>query len=347
MAVLLEQGGQSVEPFSHLEGSSGIRQALWRSIRDLQEAQVEPSVALRAVEEGLFEEIATDRLRGLLGFQAEFTALSRQLGVGLPEDLANSVIPWVACSPFIARLSTVIYYGFYDITQVQLSLLEEVARASSVKVFFPLTDQPAYRFAQRFLERHLLKAGVVHQSVQATPQSFRMRNGTTSTPAVQVVNVIGAQGELSFTCKAILHAVENTGHTFFEIGVVARNLEPYMPFLRRVFDEHRIPFCTTATAPLLEEPVAKVWWQLAGLREDQYPWRSLLDVVTSPFFRGLSVNNASAHELRNVWSQAVRHFRIVRGREDWERLVTVAKVQSVIRDWQRKNGMPLKRHLPT
>lgn len=342
LAVLLERGGKSVEPFSHLEGSSGIRQALWRSLRDLQEAQVEPSVALRAVEEGLFDEIAKDRLRGLFGLQSALTDLSRQLGVGLPEDLANSVIPWVACSPFIAGLSTVIYYGFYDITQVQLSLLEEVARAGSVKVFFPLADQPAYRFAQRFLERHLLKAGVVHQSVQVTHESFRMPNGNSSTPAVQVVNVIGAQGELSFTCKAILHAVETTGHAFFDIGVVARNLEPYVPFLRRVFDEHRIPFCTTGTASLLEEPVAKAWWQLAGLREDQYPWRSLLDVVASPYYRCLSVNGLSAHEQGHLWSQAIRHWRIVRGREDWERLVAAANDSELLREWSRKNGVPLE-----
>ena len=176
LAGLLEQGGQTVGPFAHLEGTSGIRQALWRSIRDLQEAQVEPDLALRALEEGLFDEIATDRLRGLFGLQAALTALSRDLGVGLPEDLADSVIPFVASSPFIARFPTILYYGFYDITQVQLSLLEEVARSSSVKVFFPLADEPAYRFAQRFLERHLLKAGVVHQSLQGTQESFSLQN---------------------------------------------------------------------------------------------------------------------------------------------------------------------------
>lgn len=341
LAVLLEQSGQSVGPFAHLEGSLGIRQALWRSLRDLQEAQVEPSLVLRAVEEGLFDEIATDRLRGLLHLQSSLTAWSRKLGVGLPEDLANSVIPWVACSPFIAGMSEVIYYGFYDITQVQLSLLEEVARTSSVKVFFPLADQPAYRFARRFVERHLLKAGVMHQSVQVTDESFRMRNQTYSSPAEQVVNVFGGQGELSFICKAILHAVETRDHAFFEIGVVARNLEPYVPFLQRVFDEHRIPFFTTATAPLLEEPVAKVWWELAGLREEQYPWRSLLNIVTSPYYRTPSANVLSAQEQGPLWRRVVRHFRIVRGREDWERFVAAANDSELIRDWQRKNGVPL------
>ncbi|WP_447962516.1 PD-(D/E)XK nuclease family protein [Nitrospira sp. Ecomares 2.1] len=343
LAELLGKGGHTVGPFADLEAPSGLRQAVWRSLRDLLEAQVEPSVALRAVEEGLFDEVAVNRLRGLLGIQEALGLLSRQLGVGLPEDLANSVIPWVANSPFLARLSTVIYYGFYDITQVQLSFLEEVARTTgSVKVFFPLTDHPAYQFAQRFVDRHLLKAGVVHYPLQVSHEPFGSVNQAVSSPSIQVVNVIGGQGELVFTCKAILHAVETTGHTFHEIGVVARTLDPYGPFLRRVFEEHRIPFCTTATLPLLEEPVAKVWWQLAGLREDQYPWQALLDVVASPYYRRLSVNGRFPHEQKQIWSQAIRHWRLVRGLEDWGRLAVVANDPEAIGDWQRRIGVPLE-----
>ncbi len=342
LAVLLEKSGQTVGPFADLQGSSGLRQAVWRSLRDLLEAQVEPRLALRAVEEGLFDEIAVTRLAGLLNLQEAIGNLSRQLGVGLPEDLANSVIPWVGGSPFLARFSTVIYYGFYDITQVQLSLLEEVARTNSVKVFFPLTDQAAYQFAQRFVDRHLLKAGVVYQPLQVRHEPFELGNRAVATPSVRVVNVIGGQGELVFTCKAILHAVETTGHTFHEIGVVARTLEPYGLFLRRVFEEHRIPFCTTATLPLLEEPVAKLWWLLAGLREERYPWQALLDVVTSPYYRSLSSSGCLPHEQKQIWSQAIRHWRLVRGREDWERLAVVANDPEAIGEWQRKIGVPLE-----
>ncbi|GJL60263.1 MAG: hypothetical protein NPIRA03_31200 [Nitrospirales bacterium] len=342
LAVLLEKSGQTVGPFADLQGSSGLRQAVWRSLRDLLEAQVEPPLALRAVEEGLFDEIAVTRLTGLLNLQEAIGNLSRQLGVGLPEDLANVVTPWVRCSPFVARLSKVIYYGFYDITQVQLSLLEEVARTNAVKVFFPLTDQPAYQFAQRFLDRHLLKAGVVCQPLQARHEPFELANRTVSSPPVQVVNVIGSQGELVFTCKTIVHAVETTGHTFHEIGVVARTLEPYGLFLQRVFEEHRIPFCTTATLPLLEDPVAKLWWQLAGLREERYPWQAMLNVVTSPYYRSLSVNGRSGHEQKPIWGQAIRHWRLVQGREDWERLAAVGNDPASMGDWQRKIGVPLE-----
>ncbi|MCB9775863.1 MAG: exodeoxyribonuclease V subunit gamma [Nitrospiraceae bacterium] len=342
LAVLLEKSGQTVGPFAGLQGSAGLRKAVWRSLRDLLEAQVEPHLALHAVEEGLFDEIASTRLAGLLNLQQAIGNLSRQLGVGLPEDLASSVIPWVGMSPFVARLSKIFYYGFYDITQVQLSLLEEVARTNSVKVFFPLTDQPAYQFAQRFLDRHLLKAGVVYQPLEVRHEPFDLMTGTGASPPVQVVNVIGSQGELVFTCKAILHAVETTGHSFHEIGVVARTLEPYGLFLRRVFEEHRIPFCTTGTLPLLEEPVAKLWWQIAGLREERYPWQALLNVVTSPYYRCLSVNGRSTYEHKHIWSQAIRHWRVMQGREDWGRLAAVANDPEAIGDWQRKVGVPLE-----
>ncbi|MDR4462259.1 MAG: exodeoxyribonuclease V subunit gamma [Nitrospirales bacterium] len=342
LGVLLEKGGQTVGPFADLPGSSGLRPAVWRSLRDLLEAQVEPNVALRAVEEGLFDEIAVSRLQGLLGLQEALGLLSREFGVGLPEDLANSVIHCVADSPFLARFSMIIYYGFYDITQVQLSLLEEVARTHSVKVFFPFIDQPAYKFARRFIDRHLLKAGVVHQPLEVKDELFGLGNRNVSSPSVQVVNVIGCQGELAFTCKAILHAVETTGHMFREIGVVARSLDPYGLFLRRVFEEHRIPFCTTATVPLVDEPVAKLWWQLAGLREERYPWQALLNIVTSPYYRSLSVKGRFTHEQKPIWSQAIHHWRLLQGREDWGRLAAVAKTPESIAAWQRKIGVPLE-----
>lgn len=345
LGVLLKQGGQAVSPFARLGNASGLRQALWRTLRDLQEAQVEPSFALRAVEEGLFDAVATERLRSVFQLQAALTDLSRSLGVGLPEDLAHSVIPWVSSSPLLARLSTVIYYGFYDITQVQLSLLEEVARTCSVKVFFPLAAQPTYRFARQFLERHLLKAGVVHQSLPALPDTHSFHtNRQSPVPAeTHVVNVTGEQGELAFACKAILREVEMTGQAFVDIGVVARNLEAYAPFLRRIFDEHHIPFVTTATAPFLEEPAAKVWWQLAGLKKEHYPWRSVLNIVSSPWYRGVQDHGRAIEDQKHVSSRLIRHLRILRGRKDWERLTAAAADPAFVQDWQQQNsGSPVE-----
>ena len=284
LSLILQQEQFAASPFALHAQSLGLCPAVWRTIQDLREGQVEPNVVLRGLQEDVFDEMARERLQGVFTLHAVLQAWSRQLGVGLPDDLTDSVIPWVSSSPFISKLASVIYYGFYDITQVQLSLLEEISRATAVTVFFPLVSGEASQFAQRFLDRHLLKAGVIHLSLQDPAHTSSREQVKDWSPKVHLVNAVGPEGELTFTCKAIMQHVEKKGYAWHEIGIVARNLEPYLSYLPRIFEAHRIPFGTTATRPMLEEPVAKVWWILAGLREEQFGWRNVLDVVTSPWF---------------------------------------------------------------
>ncbi len=328
----------SSHPFVGHTGSSGFSAALWRTIQDLREAQVDPDVVLRGLQEGLFEESATERLEGVFALQAKIQEWSTKLGVGLPDDLTQMVIPWVAQSPFIARLSSVLYYGFYDTTQVQLSLLEEMARATNVTVFFPLFQGDGSQFAQRFLDRYLLKAGVVHQSLNNDAPVSLDESGRMWNPHIHVVNAVGPEGELTFTCKAILKQTEEMGVAWNEIGVVARNLEPYLSYFPRTFKAHRIPFGTTATRLLLEEPLAKVWWGLAGLQEESFGWRSMLDMVTSPWYRYPVDPDPKVRLDSHVWVQAVHHFRIVGGKDDWERLVFNARDVSAIQQWAASNN---------
>ena len=331
---LLQEDPVASNPFASRAGSLGMCQALWRTIRDLQEAQVEPHVALRGLQEGLFDEAAYERLEGVFHLHERLQAWSRQLAVGLPDDLAHAVIPWIPYSPYLARLSEILYYGFYDITQVQLTLLEEVARHSTVSVFFPLGEGEAFQFAQRFFDRHLLKAGVVHQSVAADKEMESESHVERWTPQEQIVNAVGVEGELTYICKAIVQHREQVGYTWHEIGVVARSVEPYSTDLSRIFKAHHIPYWTTATRPLLEEPLAKVWWILAGLREDRFRWRQVLDVLTSPWFPGRSKAGRSFQECSHVWVQAVHYFRLVRGDEDWDRLASVAADPAAVQEWQ-------------
>ncbi len=303
-----------------LHRSRGMRQAIWRTIRDLQEGQVDPEVGLGAIQEGVFEDLSRDRLLQIFSIQSAVGQWSRHLNVGLPDDLAQSILPWVSRSSLIGRLSHIFYYGFYDLTQVQLSLLEEVARARPVKVFFPLEEGPAYQFAQRFLERYLLKGGVHHQSVGPEQVFHAGEQSIPPKPTRQIVSAVGEEGELHFACQTILRLVERDGYSFQEIGVVARNLEGYSPFLCRIFREHRIPFSSTGTRPFLEEPWAKIWWQLAGLKQDDFPVQSVMDILTSPFYRSKGQYSRSLPEHAHWWWRLVRQTRIIRGPADWERL---------------------------
>ncbi|MGE0473996.1 MAG: PD-(D/E)XK nuclease family protein [Nitrospirales bacterium] len=317
---LLGQLGLSFGSEGSLDRSRGMRQAIWRTIRDLQEGQVDPEVGSRAIQEGMFENPSRERLSHVFSIQAAVGQWSRHLNVGLPDDLAQSILPWVSHSSLISRWSHIFYYGFYDLTQVQLSLLEEVARARPVRVFFPLEEGPAYQFAQRFLERYLLKGGVERQYVGTGRTAHVGKQPMSMRPTKHIVSAVGEQGELHFACQSILRLVETDGYAFHEIGIVARNLEGYSPYLSRIFHEHRIPFSTTGTRPFLEEPWAKIWWQLAGLKQDDFPVQAVMDILTSPYYRSREQSSRSLSENAHWWWRLVRQTRIVRGLADWERL---------------------------
>ncbi len=339
LSRLLKDQNILAKVFPRAPESSGMAPALWQTIRDLREGLVDPTTALTALKEEMFEPLANRRLQAVFTLHAALSTWSHQLGVGLPDDITNSIMPWVPHSPFLGRMGSVVYYGFYDITQLQLSLLEAIAKNQAVTVFFPLGSRATYGFARQFLEQHLLKGGVSHRSAsEGSSGSSRVSHRSESVP-VQTVNVVGVQGELTYTCKAIWHIVEDLACAFPRIGVVSRNLDEYLPHVSRIFRDHHIPFWTTATQPLLQDPIAKVWWQFAGLREEHYGASGMLDVLTAPLHisqKGLSL---SEKDQASLWRQAIRHVQIIRGREDWERLCFVANDQQVLESWEQWSGL--------
>lgn len=290
--------------------------ALWTTVRDLKDATVDPAAALRAAAEGLFDPHETAKLQGLFTLHAAVQEAGRALGVGSADDVTVSVLPWASSSPWLARLARVCYYGFYDLTQVQLSLFETIARSRETTLYFPLGDGTAFAFARRFFERQIEPLIGASQPV-AKPAPRRREPSQ-----VRIINAVGPDAELTVACKEILTLVETNGYKFEEIGVVARTLEPYRPSLRRTFDQHRIPFVTTATAPLSEHPAAKAAAQLAALPLTNFFRMPVLDVLTSPFYR-MPVHGAPAVEPRpDLWPPAVQALGITRGEEEWRRLAS-------------------------
>src|SRR5262249_28179567 len=149
-------------------------------------------------------------------------------------------------SSFLTRLHRLFYYGFYDLSQVQLSFFEAVVRVAPTTLYFPLQDFPVFLFARQFFERHLLPIADTHED------RSREGEGTVTTQLVElsVTNVIGVEEELATVCREILTLVEVNGYRFDEIGVVARTLEPYQTRLQSVFNRHLVPFTATAGRPL-------------------------------------------------------------------------------------------------
>ena len=144
MRQIIRRKLSGLEPLTRLPASPGTWKGLWATVRDLKDAVVEPTTALKALTEGVFEEEDRAWLRSLFTLHAAVMEASRSLGVGSPDDLAASLGRDLSGSPFLKGLQRVFYYGFYDLSQVQLSFFESVTHVAPTTLYFPLQDRPAF-----------------------------------------------------------------------------------------------------------------------------------------------------------------------------------------------------------
>lgn len=323
----------SLMPLQHIGHSSGTWSALWSTVRDLKDAGVDPGAALRAVEEDCFGQEDRAWLQALFSLHAAVKEAGKTLRLGTADDLAESLTAYVPQSPFIAGLTQAIYYGFYDLTQVQLSFFEAVGKAAPTTLFFPLDDHPSFRFARRFFDRSI-------QPLVPAPDRRRQLSGARPVPgrpALAVRSVVGAEEELASTCRMILDLVETNGYRFDDIGVVARTLDPYRTALQGLFDRHRVPLRTNAGRPLIHEPLCKTLLQLAALPLHDYYRATVLDVVTSPLYHSAHFDGPrSVHVRPDLWKLIVPALHITRGRDEWARLEEASQAALVIEEGEEE-----------
>ncbi len=316
-----------LEPLTRLPASPGTWKGLWATVRDLKDAVVEPTTALNALSEGVFEEDDRTWLRALFTLHAATMEASRSLGIGSPDDLAATLGRDLSGSPFLCGMHRLFYYGFYDLSQVQLSFFQSVIRAVPTTLYFPLQNSPAFFFARQFFERHLLPLADSHEDRSGK----RDPTATSERVELSVTHVIGVEEELATVCREILTLVEVNGYRFDEIGVVARTLEPYQARLQSVFDHHLVPFTTTAGKPLSREPLIKTLLRLASLPLNDFDRSAMLDVVTSPFYRIPGTDSSTASFRPDIWRSLVYTLGITKGAAEWGRLAESTS-SSILRD---------------
>ncbi|WP_447971313.1 PD-(D/E)XK nuclease family protein [Nitrospira sp. M1] len=322
LRVVLESLGTELQSASPLlNRSPGLCAALWATIRDLKDAMVPPNVMTHAINEGLFDPGSRDALQTLCLLYDVIQETTQRLQIGGPDDLTSLVIPHVPSSSFLARLTRVCYYGFYDLTQIQLTFFESVTRSADVTVYFPCVDDPAFAFARRFYDRHLLSGVVSETSPYSTfpPPPVSMNQRT-----VNVVSAVGAEDELTLACKEIMDLVELHGYRFEDIGLVARTLEPYEPMLSRLFEQHRIPFTSSSARSIIHEPAMKLLVFLARVSVNQFSASDMIDVLRSPYYRAGTEEAAMPAMWSEGWDEVVHTLGITRGEEQWSKLSTVA-----------------------
>lgn len=341
LRILIARGVSGSEVFRSWSGMRGIWRALWLTIQDLKEARVDPASAFTAVEEGHLGGDDPERLAALLRLYAAVLEADRALRIADPDDLATHAVEIVPAFPFLKRMARICYYGFYDLTQGQLDLFKEVAARNPVTVFFPLRrDSPAYRFAHRFFATYVQGLAAVggERTAQEPPKTSLGALAEEIAPEVRanvrVLSAVGPDDEVSAVAKEVLRLIEERGLAPMEIGVVARDLDTILPFVRHVFEENRIPYACPVGELLIHEPLVKAIVRFLGLPASSFSRADVIDVLTSPAFRLGNVLGLASPEpvpRPDMWDWITRRLGITRGDPEdgtlgeWLRLEHVAR----------------------
>src|SRR2546427_2458688 len=355
LRYLVDRGVPGAEAFRDRRGMQGLWTGLWATVQDLKEAQMDPSAVLQALDEGRLRTDDPARLASLVRLYAAVLEVDRGLRLADPDDLAALAMERVADSAFLKRMARICYYGFYDLTQGQLDFFKAVAGAYPTTLCFPVRlGSSAYRFAQRFFETYI-QGLAIRVGGGPSPVAFAGATGTRSAPptpttsslademapavrgACRIVSAVGVEDEVAAAAKEILRLIEDCRCDPLEIGVVARTLDPYLPTLRRIFDDNRIPFACPVGEPLIHEPLVKTIIRFLRLQVEAFPRASVIEVLTSPAFRGADIrgeggiSSTSFTPRPDLWDWATRRLGIVRGNPvdgslgDWLRLERAAK----------------------
>lgn len=323
---ILFMGNEGTRLFSHFTQTPEGCMAIRRTIRELREARVEPENIMDGISEGLFCQDDSEKLAALLTVYREFLRIKSGKGIidysDLP-DLSAGVVP---VSAYLKRFSGIIYYGFYDLTQVQFDLLQAIARDYPVTMFFPYAEGiPAASFTGIFYDAFIRGLMTKYSKVVRLSRSKADNDSKSLFPVncpTAVISASGTDDEVSAVAKTILKLVEADGYPFSGIGVVARDINEYIHAIERIFSAHNIPFVSSGSEAVDRYPVIKAVLILMSIHENGYRRSDIIDLLSSHCCR----KKAEAFfpegtELRpDRLDLFTRLTGITKGLREWERL---------------------------
>jgi ATP-dependent helicase/DNAse subunit B len=121
--------------------------------------------------------------------------------------------------------------------------------------------------------------------------------------------------EVRSVLRWIKARIVRDGMKLSEVAVLARDLEPYRPFLEEVAAEFGIPMRIVGGQPLIENPAVAALLNLLSLPVNDWRRRPVLDSWRSPYFdfSELGLDSHSAAALDEI----SRAGRVVQGLSQW------------------------------
>lgn len=219
-------------------------------IEDLLDAGFEPALE-EALEEVLEEEgreqassKEVERARALVRIAGRCLEILSQERVARIPDLLQQATERIRLRPESVRAASILIYGFADATGVATDLIQALLESRSGTLYLDRPPDPAWPeetdegivFARRFEERLLLVTGEPDNEPVGSSQG-----------SIQMVRALGGQAELRHVADRVRSLLDK-GTEPESIGVVTRQLDPYISGLRTHFWRMGVPFSAVGAA---------------------------------------------------------------------------------------------------
>ncbi|MFQ5543390.1 MAG: PD-(D/E)XK nuclease family protein, partial [Nitrospiria bacterium] len=337
--------------FFALEETEGGIAALWQTLRDMKDGLVDPNVTIQALEEGQFKKEhlgkeTEQRLLSLFQIYRQFQNRCQARGIWGYGDVSKMAIEQVLYSSFLRQFDQIFYYGFYDLTQVQIDLFHTVARHYQTMLFFPFVkDHSEWSFSERFFERYV--EGLVSDATQirdlsrdsapipSSPASHLFGEKVSSNSihhpvcdaaSSSIISCFDLRDEVLYVSKEIVRLVREGGVAFDDISVVSRDLTPYLSTIKDLFQKYAIPLASSAQEPIIQFPLAKTVSLMTALPIKEYPRSLFIDLVSSPLFLTKKILPQNALPAPDQWDFLSRKAGVIKGLSTWQRLQDIRPV---------------------
>ncbi len=318
LAGVLEESGGELAAFASRR--PGAVRALLSTMNDLREAGVEPAAA------GRLPGLSPGGREILRLCSAYASRLESLCGSGV-SDRAGVLLSAAPHAPVLARrFGLVLHYGAYELIGVNLRLMQAVESGAD-RVVYLVPSHPesiAHAHARAFWEQML---GSAPDALPGGPAGGHLLSDRlpflydeTRDPAppsrerIRLFRAQGAAAELRETALRIVALHRDTGVPLHRIAVIARSLQPYAAQLGPVFDEHGLPFETTAVLGAQREARVLAVLHLVRSVLGDFQRQPLLDLCRSGL---LSVRGRRVLADADAWDRLSREWAVPGGFAAW------------------------------
>lgn len=316
---------EGVEMFHHFSETIKGCGPLLSTIEDLREAKVSPDNIIEALREGIIDPVDIDKLISLIVLYSKYLAYKERAGVRDYSDIGDMATELVHASRYLGNFKEIIYYGFYDLTQVQYDLFREITTYYNVSLYFPLIEKAnVFTFSRRFYDTYIQGLAHGEGKIRKLSDSMITDDGKESLfpfgHMCRLISVSGSGDEILTVAKEILRLVEREGYRFIDIGVVARDINEYGLLIKRIFRKHMIPFVTSATEPINIYEATKGAYLLLSILKGDFRRSDIIDLASSHVCKIQDFCPDGIRARPDLWDLVTRSIGITKGIQEWKRL---------------------------